>query len=283
MDFHLFRIKVLRDPQFDAFRTDASAPEILARAIESRPDAQSPRGRTWSIANIERLDDSGVYFRFGRIATRVVPVRDENSGDFTEALLRAAPHTHVVIDLETEVCAIGHNTDLAPSPRATARRLKQVLGATPTAKEYGVRFHISEISRPDTFLQEIHSAYAITSFTVYFTPPNPFDIRDDFHRQMEQLAAEAGATIGRTVISGPALDTERLTALTRSAAATGDNVKARVREARGGRPRVQSLKGSTAQISNASAETENARHGLLTRIRTLYQKIRGDDSSGDAA
>lgn len=283
MEFSLFRIKVLKDPQGDAFRREASAPDILRMAIESRPGAESQRGRAWWIANIEPVASDGIYFRFGRNALRVMPVHDSTSGDFRQEKVEAAPHSHVIVDIPTEVCAIGHNSDLAAEPKAIARRLKHVLNRTSVTQEYGVRFHVSEISQPDTFLHGLETAYAVTSFTIYFTPPNPFDIKDDFHRQMEELAQDAGASTGRTVIRGKALDPERLTELTRSAAATGDNVRAKVVTEKGARPRAEALKGATARISNAAAETEQDRRGLLTRVRNAYNQIRGNDKPSDSA
>jgi hypothetical protein len=282
VELSLFRIKVLLDPQRDAFRPTAPRPDILREAIESRPGAESTRGRTWWIANTEPVGAEGLYFRFGRNAPRVLPISD-GAGDFGERFVEAAPHVHIVVDLATEVCAISHNADLAATPEAIARRLKEVLNSTGATEKFGVRFHVSAIKQPDTFLHELQAAYAVTSFTIYFTPPNPFDIKDDFHKEMEALAQEAGASTGRTVIRGEALDTERLERLTRSAAATGDNVRARVKTERGTKPRPAALKGTTARVTApATAETEGGRRGLLARVKEAYQQIRGNDNGSSS-
>lgn len=273
MDFSLFRIKVFQPSQKEIFDRELSPPEVLRQAILEKPSDRS-LGVIWHVGNVEQVDADGIYFALGRASRARVPVLDESTGNFIETEFDSAPYTHVLVDVPHEVAAIAHKSTLSPDVVAVARRLERLLGRTAIAKAERVTFQIAPISRPEEFIRELQRAYAITSFTVYFTRPNPVDVEGDFLRPMERLTQEANGSVGSTTIRGTALDPEPLTELTRSAAATGDNATARIRVDPGTRPVKRSLQGDTAKVTQDGLESVEERQTLIERIRHTYARIR---------
>lgn len=276
MDFSLFRIKVFRPSQKDAFARDRSASEILRQAILEKPTDMS-LGARWHIGNVEEVVPDGLYFALGRAGRSRVPVLDEATGNFLETEQENAPYTQVVVDVPLEVAAIGHRSSLAPDVTGVARRLERLLAQTDVARNERVAFQVSPISLPESFIRDLQRAYAITSFTVTFTKPNPLDVEGDFLRPMERLAQEANGSNGSTTIRGVALDPQPLTELTRSAAATGDDAKAWIKPEVGQRSVKRSLRGDTAKITQDGLESREDRQSLLERLRTAYARVRGAD------
>lgn len=276
MDFSLFRVKVFRPTQKEMFTDDVSPQAILREAVLERPTLPLMRGYDWHIGNVEVLDDSGLYFALGRTARSKVSVLDTKTGDFAEREFESAPYTHVFADVAYELVAIAQKTVLAPNVNSIGRQLGRLLNGSRAARRHRVTFAVSEISEPEEFLRELQSAYAITSFTVTFTKPNPFDVNEEFLLPMERLAQAADGSSGSTTIRGRALNSEPLTDLTRSAAATGDNAVARIRLGADSRPVRRSLKGDTAKIPEDRIETREDKLTFLQRLRAKYDEIRGD-------
>jgi hypothetical protein len=274
---------VLRSSQTDMLddsRMPRSAPELLRAAISSRPEGRSNRGYVWSIANLEEVDPHALYFRLGRESRSSFSIRDDH-GDFTDIEFDAAPYTHVLLDVPLEVCAIAHRASVGFEPETAAHQLENMLNRSYIAQEYRVHFTVSTIAEPERFLQTIQTSWAITRFTVYFTTPNPFDVNEEFLRPMEEMTQAVGGVRGSVSITGENLELEPLTEITRSAAATGDEVKVLARPVKGARSKSFSLqKSSTAQLSQATIESSDQRLNLITRIRAKYQEIRGRGDEG---
>lgn len=56
--------------------------ELLRRALEERPEAAGRLGVVWHVGNLESLDDSGIYFRFGKTTRATIEAyRDGRFGD----------------------------------------------------------------------------------------------------------------------------------------------------------------------------------------------------------
>ncbi|MEO8138936.1 MAG: hypothetical protein ABI742_04775, partial [Gemmatimonadota bacterium] len=75
------------------------------------------------------------------------------------------------------------------------------------------------------------------------------DVNQLFIRPIEQLLQETEASEGSTTLKGQALREQPLEDLTRSAAATGDDAKAKLQFEQGQRPVSRSLRGDTASIT----------------------------------
>ena len=93
---------------------------------------------------------------------------------------------------------------------------------------------MTEIANPDDFLRRLRRVDAVTSFAVAFRLPNAFDSEKDFLEPRKRLAEAARAKKGKIEISGGSLDKDVVEQVARSAAATGDDAHAKIREKKGG-------------------------------------------------
>jgi len=274
LQLDLFRIRVFLPNQDDFFRRNLSRGQLIREAVGSKPTAPVWYGVHWHIGNVEVIDETGVYCALGRTTRGRIPVIDQRSGDFVEQEFDSAPYTHVLLDLELEVCAIARKTSLAPTTSAIARHLGRVLMSSPTVGASGVSFDVSEISDPEQFLAELKRAYAISFFKVTLKRPNPFDINADFLGPLSKAIEEADGETGEAAIKGKALDPVPLEELTRSAASTGDNAAARMYLQNQRRSVYRSLRGDTASISADALDDQDDRHAALDAVRARYKGIR---------
>jgi hypothetical protein len=279
-EFQLFRIQVFRSPQqrlpleqpADPQPTEAAA--LLRKAIESRPSASSRPGVDWHIGNVEPIGPDAVYFAVGRTTRSTVPFYDEMQGNFVELRSETAPHTHVVLDVPLEVCAIGAQSKLAKHTAATARQLERLLNVSTVARDSKARFEVSAIADPEGFVQKIRRAHAVTRFRMTFRSPNAFDVEEHFIRPQKALVALSGADRGKTEISGEDLNRDVIEELARSSAATGDDASARIRDTQAARPVAISLRGSNVLFRLPEPDEDEKREAVVTRMRFLYRKVR---------
>lgn len=283
LHFQLFRIKVQEPTQRSfLFSNKPTTSELLVLAIKEKPSAELRKGYTWHIGNIFLLDDEGLYFALGRTANSIVELYDEERGDFTEEESETSPYTHVLLDVKFQFCAIATKLKLAPKPRGIAQQLEKLLNNTKIAREREILFNVSEIKDPEDFISLIRSAYAIYRFSMTFSLPNPFDVEQDFHAPMERLLREATGQKGKTSILGENLNSDVLEKLARSTAASGDDAEAKIKTGENQKPILKKLSGNPVAVEVESVATDEERRGLLSLIRDIYQKLRGDtEQKGD--
>lgn len=268
----------MRPLQANAFDPGLSAPQLLREMLLEKPTAPSQWGSQWHIGNVEIIDDSGVYFALGRMTKATLPILLKGSGDFVEEQYESAPYTHAFVDIDREVIAIAVKSSVAPTTDAIARQLEKLLAKTRAARNADAAVTVSPVSEPEQLLRALRSAYAITSFTVHFTRPNPMDVNDEFIKPMERLAQAAGGETGKTTIRGQALDPEPLADLVRSAASSGDDAVATVKPERGSKSVRRSLRGQNARISEEDASTPEDRARILAELRRKHTDVRGSDA-----
>lgn len=278
MELVLYRVKIMRPLQSNAFDPGLSAPQLLRQMLLEKPTAPSSFGSLWHIGNVDLIDGSGVYFALGRTTRATIPILLKGSGDFVEEQYESAPYTHAFVDIEREVIAIAVKSSVAPTTDAMARQLERLLVRTNAARDADASVSVAAVSEPEQLLQALRTAYAVTSFTVHFTRPNPMDVNDEFIKPMERLALAAGGESGKTTIRGRALDPVPLTDLVRSAASSGDDAVANVKPARGSKSVRRSLRGQNARISEQDASTAEGRARILEKLRRKYSDVRGSDS-----
>lgn len=277
MELGLYRVKITRGAQMDTFEGTLSPQEILRRMISEKPTSRGAVLSRWHIGNVVNVDDSSVYFRLGRTTRSTLPVLNSESGDFVDQPTESAPYTHCFVDIDTEVCALAVKTSLSATTDGMARQLQRLLADTVAAKENRVEVIVSAVSEPEQFLEALRTAYAITSFTVTFTKPNPHDADALFIKPMEKLTAAVGGNSGQTTIRGPDLSQEPLADLARSAAATGDNAIARVTPEKGKKTVRRSLRGHNARIaSDEDPASPEGQRKIVNELRKRHKKIRGN-------
>ncbi len=121
LDFQLFRVKVYPPAQRQMFDLEMTRQEFLNRSISSLPQIELRTGRIWHIGNVRRIDDAGLYFRIGRTSRSTVGIYEE--GNFKDQEFETAPYSHVILDVELEVCALAKKTQLAPGAPGIAHHL----------------------------------------------------------------------------------------------------------------------------------------------------------------
>lgn len=92
-----------------------------------------PGRALWRIGDVELLQPMGVFFALGKISKSTHGMYDENLGDFIEAPLEDAMHTYVAVDLQHQVCAIGHKSRVAGKVKYIADNLARLLGTSDIA------------------------------------------------------------------------------------------------------------------------------------------------------
>ena len=276
IDFHLFRITVERPTlQFDEPSTSSS--DLILSAIQEKPSHRMPGRAHWRIGNVELCGPMGVFFALGKVSKSTHGMYDERLGDFIEESFEDATHTYVAMDLEYQVCAIGYKSKVAGRVKYIADNLARLLGTSTIATTGALTFSLTELSDPDEFLQLIRNAIRISSFEMTFSPPNPFDVDDQFHRPMEQLLQASAAERGRTSIFGKALESETIETLARSAASTGNTAKARIQSEENTRPILRSLSDNPMIIAVREFVTTDEKINLVALVRRAYQRIRGSE------
>jgi hypothetical protein len=268
--FHLFRLTV--HPTAPLFPPTQSRPEILRQVIESHPNVVL-RDRTWSVANVENVDDDALHFRFGRDGTRSIPVKSE-SGDFEKEEVSVAPFADVILDVELEVCAIADNWEIGQKPLDRGHLLAAVLSRSELANNMNVSIDASPIKEPRRFLERIEQAIQILNLWVTTKRPNPFDADELFVRPTAKVVEAIGAENARTMFSGGDMTRNRevVKNIVKSTAANGGDAGARLLEKEQPKPINASLTSSLASVK-VEADASVVRN-VIDSTRDLYDRIR---------
>jgi hypothetical protein len=282
--FHLFRIKIEKPHQEELFaEKEKTSSQTIKEAIQQKRSHETRKNQIWRIGNIEKISDheheSALFFAFGKVTKAKRELYDDKKGDFLQEDHEEGPHTYVFVDLKYQVCAIAKKTQIAQMPRNIAINLSKLLDEAEVSKFNHIKFAITSINDPEEFILLIRNAELISQFEMSFSPPNPFDANEDFHAPMERLLQATGAGAGMTRIDGDNLDSTVLEELTRSAAATGNEVKAKIKSPGDQKPISKKLSGNDATIVSGEPLTKEEKSGIINLIRSSYRKIRGTDDT----
>lgn len=277
--FNLFRIKVERldtSPLFGSSSRTAS--EIIRSTIEKKPSIQIRKGPSWRIGNIQHITTDVGFFALGKITKSTRQLYDEIHGDIIEQSFNEAPHTYIVVDLQLQICAIAQKTRISARVINIAKNLEKLLNAAHEKDiDRQVTITLSEINDPEKFIEMISNAFRVTRFEITFSPPNPFDVDQQFHKPMEALAQATNAHQGKTSIKGEQLETAILENLARSAASAGNSANALIQADEKAKPVKKKLEGNPAIVAVEDIGTEDDKLSLVERIRNAYHQVRGSD------
>ena len=271
---YLYRLKATRLEQSPLFAEKVSKREFIFKLLSSKPSEELRSGYIWHIGNVAEVSDEGLTFAVGRTTVSSQEKYDENTGDFIEVDDEESPFTFAFYDQKLGVLGLSPKYKLAPTTKGIARNLEKLLNASPYAKDNGVRIEIGEISDPESFIQQLHKAYAVVGFRMEFGEPNPFDVEKDFHAPMEALLNETGGEKGATTLQGEDLEREPLELLTRSVASVGSNASARIRKEAGDRPVTKHLKGDPASVLVEEVGVPEKAAEVVVKLRDAYRRIR---------
>ena len=276
--FHLYRLKIERPETRALFDDKQRKPsKTILQAIEEKPSEELRKGQFWRIGNIKKLSETTIFFALGKITKATHALYDETRGDFVEQAQEEAPHTHVGIDLKFQVCAIAEKSIIAFPVDNIAKNLAKLLSASELAGKGRFKFNLSKISDPEDFLELVRNAVRISKFEMDFSPPNPFDVDQQFHKPMEELLQATRAQQGKTAIKGESLNAEETEKIARSTAASGNKVKAHIQSKEDEKPMLKHMDVNPVTVSVDEINTDDGKQNLLERIRKAYLRVRGTD------
>lgn len=252
--FYLFRVKLIRDHQKDMFDDGASRANILATAINERPSIKLKRGAEWRLANINPIGVNGGSFAIGRISQASTEKFDFEANKFVERQDMQGPFAAVFFDTSIGVIAIEDKSKVNSKIEITARRLHDLLQNTRAITSRNIACRVDKIMDPQGFIQKIMDCSHVLKFRATFTGPNPIDADAIFQKPLEVYAEATNAERGVIEVIGSNLDKESLIEVTRSNAATGNVVSAKI-ETRGLVENIP-LKGLPASFNTLQNEEE---------------------------
>lgn len=286
MLFHLYRIQVFFPEQKTLpFDEPISRQELLHSLVIGRPSAQLRSNQTWLIGDLEEIGDNSVYFRFGRV--RQSKHDQYKDGRFITTVIEEHPNTHVFLDCDIEVCAIAQDTELAKYTSTVARNLVRLLSEQELAKKHGVELQINEVKDPETLLTYIRTAHSIQSFTFSVSKPNAWDVEQMFVKPAQQAVAHMGANQGVVSFKGDdnnELDRGHVESVVRTAAATGQEAKAKLKMDKKARPETKYLRGGDVSMSTNEIVSLEEKMSFMDSLRKKYRAIlkrNGEDNGSE--
>lgn len=270
--FVLFRVKFTRDHQKDILDDGASPEAIFIQAINEKPLTKLNRGAEWKLSNIDQIGKNGGAFAVGRISQANTDRFDFQRDEFVEATDYQGPFSTIFFDRTLGVVAIEDKSKVNSNVGATANRLKDLLDSTQAVKRRKVRCEVDDIIDPEGFIQKLRNSNHVLKFRATFTGPNPTDVDAMFQRPLEVYASETKADKGIIEVTGSNLDKEVLVDITRSNAATGNTVTARI-ETRG----VIETVPLKLVRANFSVTTPKDRRHIFNQMIERYDQVRHEN------
>lgn len=273
LEFQMFRIKVYPSMQGFLFEHPKTPSEILKDVILSLPSAELRKGMIWHIGNLSPIKEGGLYFRIGRTTKSTLEIYE--NGNFEEQEFETAPYTHVVLDIQLEVCAIAKKAKLSPKTTGIANQFVRLLNESIRARQIKASFEINEINDPTDFITHLRQAFSVSKFWVTFSRPNAFDVNEDFIKPTQKLLKDSNGEKGKTQLEGDNLNPEGLEDIARSAASTGNDAAAWLQTSDTSQKVRKRLKGNPIIVRQEDVADPEHKMKMLNLIRENYKSVRG--------
>ena len=274
VEFHLYRVKLIKPAQFQLFQHDVNTSEIFERAINEKPSMELKENNVWHIANIEAIDDTGGRFAVGRTTKTTVEKFDTVTGDFIKQIDDSGPYTLVYFFSDIGLIGITKKTKVAPDVKSIASRIKGLFAKTDIVKSFGIEVRVDPIPDPESFLEKIKNCYAVTKFKATFTGPNPVDADELFQKPISVYCKALGGENGSIQVFGSALDKDTVEAVTKSTAATANTASARIKTEKHKKSIPIYLTGEAIRVPvDEDANSAEA----FREIRKIYDGVRYDN------
>lgn len=266
--FYLFRVRFIRDHQQDILDDGATPENIFLEAIREKPSTKLPRGAEWKLANLHEIGVDGGCFAVGRISSASMEKFDYDANEFIEQKDHQGPFSLIFYNNKIGFVAIEDKSKVNSKVEATAKRLSDLLSSSSAVRTRNIKCVVDKIVDPEGFIQKIENSTHVLKFRAYFTGPNPIDADEIFQKPLEVYAAETRADRGVVEVSGSNLNKKNLIAITRSNAATGNNVTATLEK--DGIVSTIPLKGITANFNAPVEDLVN----VFNKMRQRYEQVR---------
>lgn len=267
--FFLFRVKFIRDHQKDMLDDGASPENIFLEAINEKPSTKLKRGAEWKLSNIHGIGINGGVFVVGRISQANTEKFDFLADEFVESTDYQGPFSTIFFDRTIGVVAIEDKSKVNSKVEATAKRLNDLLNSTDAVRRRKVKCIVDAINDPQDFIQKLRKSTHILKFRASFTGPNPIDADVIFQKPLEVYASATSADKGIIEVTGSNLDKDVLIDITRSNAATGNTVTARI-ETKGIFETIP-LKGVRANFNVSASENSEV---IFNQMLGRYEQVR---------
>lgn len=276
MRFYLYRLTIEGLKKERVGHERRRAQNIIRRIIDSEPHKELPQRKNsrhvWMIGDVLMHGSENTFFKLGKWTDESRTLYERNTKSFIKKTQKEAPHTHVVINFEIQVCAIAANSKLDSKVSSIAKNLEKILNDHPLREQF--IFHLKAINDPAELTTLMRRAHRITKFEMSFSPPNPFDVEEHFHKPTRKLLKTANGRRGKVSIAGDNLNKDVAEDLAHSAASTGDSVKARIQSGPGQRPHTKKLGENQITFIAEAPESEEDRENISLSMKTEYARVR---------
>ena len=276
--FYLYRLKVENTAWLESSPDDRlqKPGDIILSAIKEKPSREIKNGPTWHIGNIQKIADKRFLFALGKVTRATRKIYNKSTGDFTEEDSPDAPHTHVVVDLNLQVCAIAHDKRIDPQINRIAKNLERLLNESREILSKPFVFNLDGILNPEKFLDSVKDAKRITRFEMTLEPPNPVDV-NKYHKAMKEYLRDIGAGRGKfsaALTKGKTLNLRMVEKSTRSAMLSGNEVRATIQTKDSAKATYRRSGNDLLTVCVKSISSEAEKLNLFSKIESTYYKAR---------
>lgn len=280
IEFSIYRVKFIKPIQsllpFSLNSTDNFFISALNDLTSGRYLQDEKKLFRWHVGNLRYFDEENGYFAFGRTTRGKIERFDETQSEFLEEEQEESPYTHCVFNAHLGVLAIAQKYSLGKDTREISVKLQKLLSRSFSIVENHIKVEILPIPNPDSFIKEIESAYRIFSLTASFGLPNPYDADRGFQQPLTRLLAEAHGRSGKATIKGDNLQSDVVSEIAKSSAATGNTVSARIQR----RPKEASKKISLHDVAlKRLFKRDEAPETIIRKITSIYLRLRHDGTA----
>lgn len=280
IDFSIYRVKFVKSPQLSLELVKDDERNYFISALDDLMSGniiqKSDRPFRWRVGNLKIYDNDLGYFAFGRTSKSKKEIFNYDSNEFLEEEQDESPHTHCLFNAKLGVLGIAKKYSLASNTNIIAKKLQKVLSKAFSIVEGHITVEILPIPDPKSFVEMIREAYRVLKFTATFGKPNPFDSDRYFQQPLAKLLAASHGEGGSATVEGDDLDREVVTEITKSSAATGNQVSAKIQKISKDSPQTIKLKGQP--LTKSFSAHENPRE-MIQKLTSTYMSIRYDGHS----
>jgi hypothetical protein len=273
-DFQLFRVQVFVSPQRLLETNDDESletPRQILDAMMRRYRRADDDGR-WHMGDVEQIDDSGFYFRFGR--ERNISRAQYINHRFIDESLETVPYSHVLLDTDLGLVAVGKESEVARQTITTANQLRKYLQGSELAERLRVSISLRPLIDPTDLVDVVRRSVYVRRFRIEISRPNAWDVERDFVKPCQNAVEFLEGEKGNSDVSGDSLNRDRLVEVIRSAASLGTDAAVWARQPEELRAIKRKLSGNQVIVPFIRPNEETGLLRILSLVRAAYERVR---------
>lgn len=228
-----------------------SRKDLLIKLLETSPQLSFGANKIFLTSRVERIGQSGFYFKAGIQSRKAGAEFDSEQKDFIEKETEITDFSHCIYEEKLQLLSIESKSGLS-TPRALANKLASAIenikntdGFRTLPPEAKMLFSNStcksrQIYEPNEFTKILRNSYKISKFTIKMLLPNPDNFQDKIYRPFNELMEETQANRASVIIENKdeGLEADRLIDLSHDIGAYGAGASANVQDIAGGKERT---------------------------------------------